>query len=349
MTKFLLRVFIVSAALAALGVVPAFGYNETNVGGRVCSDCHGLESRTQETSVVVGTRKGPHGGYNTGTQKCDTCHMVHDAAGNSALLAEETIAATCNTCHDGTGGGGVYGAIRSHSATAAAGGHRVRGSSSDATVGVTTVPGGGQTGTFTGENNELTCTDCHSPHNSDTVNAYVGDRKRSTIETSTGMATNRLLRRKPTLATVAVDEYGTNWCQGCHSGGHMSNSHSVSRDASGTGGTFYNRIIARSAYGTRTASAVATTLGGSNLGYVMATETVRPSPICQQCHEDARSVGDVATFTVNAASEAYVANTDGVGVGNPRFQNFPHETQGANLLIEQGSDLCLNCHWPDPS
>ena len=344
-TKLLLRALIASSAIVALCVVPAYAYNETDLqDGRVCSDCHGLESSSQDTSVVVGGRKGPHGGYSAGTQKCDTCHTVHGAQG-SKLLKGATIVATCTTCHDGTGGGGVYGAIRSHAATTPLGGHRVFGSSPDATVGTSTVPGGVQTGTFVGENGELTCTDCHSPHNSDTVNPYVGDRKRASTETSTVLATNRLLRRKPTLGTVAVNEYGTNWCESCHKGGHMvpSSSHSVSRDASGTGGTYYNRIIARNAYGSTAASSGPTSLGGSNLGYVMATDTPRPSPICQQCHEDARHVGDVATFTVNAAAEAFVVNADGTA-GNPRFQNFPHETMGRKLLIEQGSDLCTNCH-----
>jgi predicted CXXCH cytochrome family protein len=31
---------------------------------------------------------------------------------------------------------------------------------------------------------------------------------------------------------------------------------------------------------------------------------------------------------------------------NPRFQNFPHETENPQLLVETDDDLCLNCHTP---
>ena len=368
---------IVSAALFSLSVVPAFAYPEstTNVEPSgtppLCSDCHGLESLTQDPATVgkaskpatwsafdseagtfVGSRKGPHGGYTAGTQKCGTCHLVHNAAGNTALLPQATIADTCNTCHDGTGGGGVYGVIRYRSgATTEPAGHRV-GAASLNTTGTVTVPGGSATSadgsletTFTGENGSLTCTDCHSPHNADTVDPFIGDRRRSSADTSTQVATNRLLRRTPTKGTSAVDTYGSDWCEACHKGSHVKSSsvtnHSVSRNSQGY---HYGNVVVRSGYNSTLASAAPSSLGGSNFGYTMPTETVRPKPICQQCHEDARSVGDVQRFAVSSTAESFTVNTDGVGGGNPQFQNFPHETQGSNLLIEQDPDLCTNCH-----
>jgi len=372
-TKFWIRLAIVSVALFSLSAVPAFAYPEST--GNVepsgtppmCSDCHGLESLTQDPATVgqaskpstwsafdseagtfVGSRKGPHGGYTSGTQKCSTCHMVHNAAGNTDLLPEATIADTCNTCHDGTGGGGVYGVIayRSGPASRTAGaGHRIGPDSLNST-GTVTVPGGSTTGngsletTFTGENGSMTCTDCHSPHNADTVDPFIGDRKRSSADTSTRVATNRLLRRMPTKATVAVDKYGSDWCESCHKGSHLAvANHAVSRNASGYA---YDNVVVRSAYNSTVASAAPSSLGGSNLGYV-ASSTVDPAPICQQCHEDARHVGDVQRFAVTTA-ESFTVNADGVGGGNPQYQNFPHETLGANLLIEQDPDLCTNCH-----
>ncbi len=374
MTKYWVRLSIVTAALLSLSVVPAFAYPESTVNVEpsgtppLCSDCHGLESRTQDPATVgqaskpstwsafdseagtfVGSRKGPHGGYTSGTQKCSTCHMVHNASGNTALLPEATIADTCNTCHDGTGGGGVYGVIayRSGPASRTAGaGHRIGPDSLNAT-GTVTVPGGSTTGngsletTFTGENGSMTCTDCHSPHNADTVDPFIGDRKRSSADTSTRVATNRLLRRMPTKATVAVDKYGSDWCESCHKGSHLAvSNHAVSRNADGY---YYNNVVVRSGYDSTVASAAPSSLGGSNLGYV-ASRTVDPAPICQQCHEDARHVGDVQRFAVSSTAESFTVNTDGVGGGNPQYQNFPHETLGANLLIEQDPDLCTNCH-----
>jgi Zn-finger protein len=375
-TKFLTRLCIASVALVALSAVPSFAYPEstTNVEPSgpppMCSDCHSLESRTQETSKVaqvskpstwsafdpeagtfVGSRKGPHGGYTAGTQKCATCHMVHNASGGSDLLPDATIAATCNTCHDGTGGGGVYGVIQYRTGVAPLASHKIGDDSLNST-GTVTVPGGLASGaslntTFTGENGSLTCTDCHSPHNSETVNAFIGDRKRSSADTSTRVVTNRLLRKMPTKATVGVSEYGSDWCASCHKGAHNApNASFVHSGAVNSDGYYYRKVIRRAGYDTTAASAVATDLGGSNLGYVMTTETVRPKPICQQCHEDGRHVGDdvAQPFTVDSLTESFTVNTDGVGGGNPRFQNFPHETQGLNLLIEQPDDLCLNCH-----
>ncbi len=40
-----------------------------------------------------------------------------------------------------------------------------------------------------------------------------------------------------------------------------------------------------------------------------------------------------------------VDSADGlVSSDNPRFQNFPHETQNDTMLVESDDDLCLNCH-----
>ncbi len=49
--------------------------------------------------------------------------------------------------------------------------------------------------------------------------------------------------------------------------------------------------------------------------------------------------GDEASAARFAASS--MAREPG---GNPRFQNFPHETQNAHFLVETNDDLCLNCH-----
>jgi Doubled CXXCH motif (Paired_CXXCH_1) len=35
------------------------------------------------------------------------------------------------------------------------------------------------------------------------------------------------------------------------------------------------------------------------------------------------------------------------GTDNPPFQNFPHETVNAKMLVETNDDLCLNCHPAD--
>jgi hypothetical protein len=71
-------------------------------------------------------------------------------------------------------------------------------------------------------------------------------------------------------------------------------------------------------------------------------------PICQQCHEDSRNVGNLSADGSQARSAPMVITSeDGqTSTDNPRFQNFPHETVNERLLVETGDDLCMNCHPP---
>jgi len=337
-----------------------------------CPKCHGLQYESQPTSTVasvskpttwsefdteagstVASRKGPHGGYTSGTQKCGTCHVAHDAPGNVALLPETTIDATCYTCHDGTGGGGVYNVIQLRTGVAPASRHRIGALSLNANSKVS-VPGGDATTggsletTFTGENGSLTCTDCHSPHNSNTVKPFVGDRKRSVADTTAAIPTSKLLRTKPTLGTVSVTEYGSDWCEACHKGSNKVGHSHRAADSGTAPGWDYNHVNLVTGYNTNTVAAAKGSLGGSNFGYVMQPGAGRQYPICQQCHEDARNVGDAVPFQISSTTESFTVNADGVGGGNPRFQNFPHESQNVKFLIETGDDLCLNCHATRP-
>lgn len=360
--------------IAAAGVwaTSALAYPEssTNPSGLPytgnCTGCHGATSSSQASNTVnsdgvltsgsesgynVGTRKGPHAGYTPGTQKCQTCHVIHGAASNFALLKEQTVLDTCNTCHDGTGGGGVYGVVKARTGVDPGAQHRVGIATGAGGVDMI-VPGGDSSGAatttaFSGVNGDLTCTDCHTPHNANTVAPFAGDRRRSITDTTTyTTATNRLLKQRPTSATSTSTEYGSDWCEACHKGRHglsTLGNHPVTYQASGY---YYRKVEVLSGYNTTTRSAVATNLGGSNLGYVMPEPRgSQQYPICQQCHEDSRNVGDVVQFQVSSATESFTVSADGSdSTSNPRFQNFPHETQNASFLIEQWDDLCLNCH-----
>lgn len=382
--RHLLRTSILAFAILAASVAPALAYQEststTNPSATPafsCPTCHSLEAGATSPTVAprsvpatwtwdaeagtyVGTRKGPHSGYTSGTQKCQTCHTIHDAQNNFALLPQSTIAATCYTCHDGTGGGGVYGVIKQRTGFDPAqvvggetqgGVHRIGWLNASNKV---TVPGGAADGssvdtTFTGENGALTCTDCHSPHNSKTVAPFIADRKRSTADTtSASIRTTRLLKQRPTSAVTTSTQYGSDWCEACHKGRHSQTgtmgNHPVA-DTTTSPNWHYNRVDVLSGYGTSVRSVTPTGLGGSNFGYVMPEPRgSQQYPICQQCHEDARNVGDAVQFQVSATTESFTASVDGSGTGNPRFQNFPHEAQNDKFLIETYDDLCLNCH-----
>jgi predicted CXXCH cytochrome family protein len=360
--------FLLVSVFAATVLVcaPAFGFDETTMTtpppGDSCATCHnpGLTS-------VSGVRYGPHGGYLTTTSACQICHAVHDAPTSNALLPGATITATCLTCHDGTSalGEGIYGAIEGRGEVVG-GGHSI-----DAT---TVVPGGNASsggssiGVFSGVGDTLTCSDCHSPHGSNCVAAFLGERQRSyrflrdyhgrlTVQTQ-----NRLLKQRPGNATTPTAEYGSDWCLGCHAGraSGLSGVHNHPTETT----TPYNYrslgIIAATTYPTSStvlgpAGINTKSASAFNRAYLMpyprSGAQVGHLPICQQCHEDTRFVGTLtADGTQATPSPATVASPDGlVESDNPRFQNFPHETTGYRLLVESTTtayfdDLCLNCH-----
>ena len=92
---------------------------------------------------------------------------------------------------------------------------------------------------------------------------------------------------------------------------------------------------------------------GMNRGYLMPYPRTTGAggqdghaPICQQCHEDSRNVGNLSPDGATARSAPMVITSeDGSSTtDNPRYQNFPHETVNRKMLVETGDNLCLNCH-----
>lgn len=320
--------------MSGTGVAVAF--NESGTVDPLVTDCNGCHGRDY-------TAAGPHGGYTTTSSKCVTCHSVHGTpAGTERLLSGPTIQETCNACHDGTGGQGVYGvlAARGLSPTSR---HRI-----DVTglvPGGDASDGGSSTVTFTGEDSYLSCDDCHSPHGSSVVESFTGDRMRTATDTAEFKST-RLLRRRPTGATTDIARYGSDWCGACHQG-RMSESsvvHNHPVDSLVTTSTpFYYERVSR----VTTENATSTefgSVGRTNRGYVIpyprSNDQTGHAPICQQCHEDAREVG-----SPGAVQQFRVTAPDGTNSSdNPRFQTFPHESTSSALLVETGESLCLNCH-----
>lgn len=317
--------------------------------GIPCLYCHGGDS-TVSSGTVDARRKGPHGGYTTGTAKCESCHFTHDAPTDNLLMPAQTVRATCELCHDGTGGNGVYGTIKARTGEEPFAAHRI-----DVT---SLVPAGSASGettmAFSGENGYLTCIDCHSPHDNNTVQPFLGDRMRTVADEGTSTPTNRLLRRNPGDSPYGVAVYGSGWCGACHRGslettehpGFMGD-HTVETE---TAGFSYDHVVRVT--GVESTATEFGPLGGSNFGYVMpfprSAEQTGHSPICQQCHEDARHVGDEPTttpFTVRQNEVFTVSQPDGhAAADNPRFQVFPHESDNPGFRLENGDDLCLNCH-----
>jgi hypothetical protein len=373
-----MAVLFLAAAVLLLSATPAFAYDETSstpypdplghADYDSCLSCHGSADNPPDECGTCHKLsvprpwfgKGPHSGYSTGAVRCSICHLTHAAPADSALLLPtRTITDTCEMCHDGTGGRGVYGAILAQTGVEPGTQHRV-----DQT---NLVPGGnastGATATlaFGGPDGTLSCSDCHSPHDANTVAAFEGDRRRMPIspdhpdrETWFMTSSNRLLVQRPGNATsTPVAQYGSDWCIACHQGRMSGASGPVNNHPGDYGaGAFTYANVAKLSTDASTTETTMGPLGHDNRGYLMpyrsapATRTAQQGahyPICQQCHEDTRFVGTMAGAEASAAP--FAPSLDGTSsAGNPRFQNFPHETQNERFLVESQDDLCLNCH-----
>lgn len=359
------------SALLACGLVlllasPAFGYDEpanmteqhqgsvlTNCvpchrpgpAGTICTSCHAPHMG----NLGVEAAKGPHGLYSATTDRCDACHDVHDAGG-ALLLPAATITDSCGTCHDGTGGKGVYGAVEARTGIDpdTAGGMHAIDVTSEVPGGNATT-GGSATVAFGGPGSTLSCGDCHSPHDSNTVAAFTPERWRTTYPVNLGKPTktSHLLKKRPGVSTVDVAEYGSDWCLACHAGRSSAGAVHNHPVDSGIGANVYDRIARLDSDNPTTATVVGT-LALTNRGYLMpyprTAEQGTHEPICQQCHEDSRSVGTLTDDTGDAEPFTVTATDGQVDTDNPRFQNFPHETLNVNMLVETYDDLCMNCH-----
>ncbi|HEX9094339.1 MAG TPA: cytochrome c3 family protein [Coriobacteriia bacterium] len=328
---------------------PAFAYNEGGTTDPTRGSCLTADGSSKVCHVTPDIL---HRAFSSGTDKCSTCHTVHNApAAGIKLMPRATISEVCEVCHDGSGGQGVYGVLVQRGVTPAAQ-HRI--DVTNVIPGGDDVTGGDRTQAFGGPGGTLTCTDCHSPHDNNTVAAFKGDRLRTTAYVP--VTSDRLLRRRPTGATTATLEYGSDWCMACHRGRHPVGSifsHPVESVQVRADAYVYERVaaLARTAAVDPPPTSTVTVgkLGSNHSAYLMPVPRVGSqvghTPICQQCHEDSRDVGKLdATGTIGDAT-AFDPALDGVpAAGNPRFQNFPHETANRRLLVEVEDDLCSNCH-----
>jgi hypothetical protein len=329
-----------------------------------CGACH----RTDELPSHFPTRKGPHGGYNTTTDNCAVCHTIHDAAASSVkLLPSATVKGSCMFCHDGTGGYGVYGTIAARGLSVGAS-HSI--DSTNVVPGGNSDTGGDASVSFRGAGGMMSCNDCHSPHDANTVTPYPGERIRFhqierayAVNGGAAWSTSHLLKQKPTGSDTTATVYGSDWCAGCHkgrrSGAGMPMNHPVDSLATTTTPFFYDRVAI-----VKSDTSLETTFGTMGLldfplgtwhnrGFVMpyprTPQQAGHAPICQQCHQNTRNVGDVGAVThaeVYRWGDGRTAENAASGFppDNPLFQNFPHETQNPNFLVEIDDDLCTNCH-----
>jgi predicted CXXCH cytochrome family protein len=185
--------------LAISGAASAHIQGDKTVASGSCTVCHPANTDKQAY--------GPHGGYSATTQKCQTCHGLHDADSPN-LLPGATVTAVCNYCHDltGTNYAPYYAADLAAPGTEIKAAHRtfntvngqvyfsddgvgsyggVLSGADQQIIGGTTIPGGSSTdggnstldtsaqGATSG--NTFTCNSCHTPHGLRTVDNYLGE------------------------------------------------------------------------------------------------------------------------------------------------------------------------------
>jgi len=322
-----------------------------------CSRCHNPGAIVSYGPDLTYMGTGPHGGYMAASSGCQACHILHDATSDDSLLPGQTIRDTCFTCHDGTQGQGVYGAIAARGLPVG-GQHRVE--TTSVVPGGNASTGGSAAMAFSGQGGTLTCSDCHSPHGNNVVGRYGSEWRPRTdwfldalpshgvdlLPDDGSLLTTKLLKQRPGDATTPVADYSSDWCIACHKG-----------RASGMAGVANHPV-----------ESVLTTTIAYKRSYMFRREPdnnmflwqyprtgdIRREgsfPICQQCHEDTRYVGELSADGTSRQSAPYtITAADGKSAtDNPRFQNFPHETTGYRLLVEAtttaySDDLCLNCH-----
>lgn len=309
-------VTVVTVVALALTAAPAFAYQQPGDkrGVLPCEACHTSWSGGSDPGRPG---SGPHGNYTTTSSKCGLCHSIHGADG-PLLLPASTVALSCFTCHDATGGYAVYGEVLARTGHAAGSSHSI-----DVT---SAVPGGPALA------EALSCTSCHSVHGATKMQPFP-QMKQFAAEVGWPVPSNRILRDdvggKP---SGSITRYGGAWCAACHS--ERMSSHATVRNHPTDETTQSTGVFGADTY---------PDLFPSEFVMEDATPTppARHAPYCQQCHwnsVDVEAALSTGYFTYDYSRPDVT--------GTPMASAFPHETEYPNMRIELGDDLCVNCHLP---
>lgn len=182
-----------------------------------------LEYDAVDSSRVLGT-SSPHGGYTSTTNKCASCHSVHSAYTESAvmggapsMLLATSVADACTYCHIDANARSdvkIYGGVASN-----------YNGSADSTV----VAGAHRSNRVSGVETGVSCSKCHTVHGTSskmTGNAYLDASLLSKVDSSTVPFENN----PADTPEIALSK----WCVQCHTFASATKPHMNLSSASST-------------------------------------------------------------------------------------------------------------------
>jgi len=276
---------------------------------------------------IYGPDQNPHGGYADTSNKCKTCHAVHNAEGypdpspSYVLLRANAASNECDYCH-GTGG------------------HTEK---------IVTTNFEGHTMGYEGYalddtsppffTNSFSCSSCHSPHDTNTV--------RLSGETAT-----HLLKKKPNPGKVEVadDTPQSEWCARCHGANY--GIHTLKKDyydpeSGGILDRYGHDSDGFEPHGGSTRKCVYCHGQAYNIPMGDPQDTVNQGPTCKSCHTSSgypHSQGASPNPPNDVTSRDMLKDTFGDNVGDEG------ETDPPSAANSQLDDVCNDCHnigWLD--
>ncbi len=271
--------------------------------------------------------KSPHGGYSDTTDKCKTCHAVHNASTTGQVLLRSTVSNACVYCHVSTNFtitrvyGGDVANYDNHYDNNHASFHN-----------------NSSTFTYNG------CVNCHSVHGANTI----------ATDTATGeVLAPKILRNNPGGTILAGNTVGgvaapadnlTDFCRDCHDG--MTTEGQALYSSNGCGmchGSTSPNFVAAIYPGAKNIksnwSHTMTTPGGITGGTdrtYTGQVAWKASSECRSCHSGGYTDASSSTDTAVRLDTA--------------VNNFPHYTQGVDFLSDEHTTtgsldlVCLDCH-----
>ena len=199
----------------------------------------------------------PHSGFVTGSNKCKSCHGVHEASGTFRLLRSDEASTACEYCH------GQAGIVSSKRVWLDEAGH-----GTTQTAGFLQAPDDTTITTF--PLFRWGCMRCHSVHDSETI-----------ILAGEGYSSSKLLRKRPNPYKVypltfydpeETSESVSQWCSNCH--GANFGSHTTTKTV--VGEARWGHDVSAVGYKDETAP----------IGWVDVDpgDGVNNGPKCSQCH-----------------------------------------------------------------